>query len=69
VLLADPQWRLFEVDEAPLILQQVDGGLLTGRSGDGGDDVIQAVPPQLGLAVVAIGLTAARGALRGRHFG
>ena len=32
-------------------------------------DVIQAVPPQLGLAVVDIGLAAACGALRGRDVG
>jgi AcrR family transcriptional regulator len=38
VLLADPQRRAFEVDEAPLILQQLDGGQLTGPGGDGGDD-------------------------------
>ena len=55
---------MFQVDEAPFILQQLDGGLLTRRGGDGGDDVIQAFPPQLGLAVVDIGLTAARSALR-----
>ena len=65
MLLPDPQRGATEVDEAALVLQQLERGLLPGGCRDGRDDVIEAVPPQLRLAIVDIDLAAAGGALRG----
>jgi hypothetical protein len=63
VLLPDPQRPALEVDEAALVLQQLERGLLPCGCRDGRPDVVEAVPPQLRLAIVDIEFAAAGGAL------